>query len=112
MRHGQQMHIVVPQDRDSLLSEFPHEPQYFQRVRSTVHQIPGKPQLVPGAIKGDRFQEGEQRRKTSLHIPDRIHSHAALLPTLSCTVPHKLSHCERKAYHHVASQEGLSAGVV
>jgi hypothetical protein len=26
MRHGQQMHIMIPQDRDSLLSEFPHEP--------------------------------------------------------------------------------------
>src|SRR6266849_5825183 len=51
VRDGQEMEIVIAQYRDGAIPQCLDKPQDLQRLRTTVHQITSKPELVACAIK-------------------------------------------------------------
>jgi hypothetical protein len=51
MRDCQEMEIVVAQYRYSPVPQGLDKPQYLQRLRATVHEITGEPELVACTIK-------------------------------------------------------------
>jgi hypothetical protein len=72
---GEEMEIVVPQYRYSPVSQRLDKPQYLQRLRTTVHQIASKPELVTCAIKMQTVEQCEQGAKTTLYISNSINGH-------------------------------------
>lgn len=46
VRDGQEMEIVVAQDRYGTVPQCLDKSEYLQRLRATVHQITGKPEPV------------------------------------------------------------------
>src|SRR5262249_55085867 len=83
VRDGEEMQIVVTQDRYGAVSQCLDKPQDLQRLRATIDEIAGKPELVACAIKMQTVEQGEQGGKTALHIANSIHGHACLSPSRS-----------------------------
>src|SRR5262245_12353445 len=65
---GQEMEIVVTQDRYRTGPQCLDKPQYLQRLRTTVYKITSEPELVACTIKLQTVKQGEQGSKTALHI--------------------------------------------
>src|SRR5262245_12187112 len=78
VRDGEEMEIVITQYRYRTVPQRLNKPQYLQRLRTTVHEITSKPELVACAIKLQTVKQGEQGGKTALHISNSINSHLRL----------------------------------
>src|SRR5262245_44489819 len=72
------MEIVVAQYRDGALPQCLDKPEYLQGLRTTVHQIASKPELVTCPIKVQTVEQCEQGGKTALHISNSINGHLCL----------------------------------
>src|SRR5215510_1194984 len=78
VRDSQEMEVVVAQHCEGTFPQGLNKPKYLQRLRATVHENTGEPELVACTIKMQTVEQGEQGSKTALHISNRINGHLRL----------------------------------
>jgi hypothetical protein len=75
--HGQQMQVVVAQDRNRLVAERDDRAQGIERTGAPIDEVAGEPELRIGVV-GDLgvSEQFVQRLATTLYVSD--HPYAAL----------------------------------
>jgi hypothetical protein len=68
---GEEMQVVVAEDRDRRLPERPHEAQALEGIGAAVDEVADEPELVARGIETNRLDEPRERLEAALDVADR-----------------------------------------
>ena len=75
--YRQQVQVVVAKDAHGAFAQALDEPQRFQRLRTAVDEIAGKPERIVRLIEADFFEQRLQGIEAALHVADGVRRHSA-----------------------------------
>ena len=112
----EKVQVVIAENDDQRIIDFPQEPQGVKRLRAAVDQVAHAPEPVFSGGKADFLQQFFQRLVTALYIPDRVGAHVARL--VNRPRRRKQKHRNRRVetlararHHAIAAMHGSRLGL-
>jgi hypothetical protein len=71
----QQVHVVIAEHRDRLVSESAYQPQGIERARPAVDEVAGEPKAVIGRVEIDPVEQAFEVGMAALNVADGEYGH-------------------------------------
>jgi len=74
-RDGQEMEVVIAEDRGGGVAHRHHVPQHCKRARPAVDEVADEPQAIARRVEADEIEEIAKFAVTALDVADRVERH-------------------------------------